>query len=264
MAASQTPPPHDLREIVEQLPESHVGTTDSLLDVKAAEGYSEKVVDAIEMIGEEQAAGLGRTGPSQVTPAMRYLHSSRTIHQLVTDRNRAVGIYLAVASLLVTASSALYHAQPRGDLIVPLEAVQRWCLPLTFATLAVLAVLIALLLVRTRVGLIYEVAKMNALLGLPVGRVSRFSPLSVFFIMQAIVSLAGGLSGGLFSIYLLSLYALEPGTIALSATLIGAVITLALMALYVATVAWTTADHRLQRVQENVGNDPWPKAAGGS
>ena len=36
----------------------------------------------------------------EITPGMRYLHSSRTIHQLVTDRNRAVGIYLAVASLL--------------------------------------------------------------------------------------------------------------------------------------------------------------------
>lgn len=262
MAAPPTQPPDDVREVVAQLPaEALAGTTDSLLDVKASEGYSEKVVDAIEMIGEEQAAGLGRTGPSQVTPAMRYLHCSRTIHQLVTDRNRAVGIYLAVASLLLTASSALYHAQPRGDLILPLETVQRWCLPLTFATLAVLAVLSALLLIRTRVGLIYEVAKMNALLGLPVGRVSRFSPLSVFFILQAIVSLAGGLASGLFSVYMLKLADPEAGNVALIAVLIGAGITLALMALYIATVTWTTADHRLQRVQENVGADPWPNGA---
>ena len=45
---------------------------------------------------------------------------------------------------------------------------------------------------------IYEVAKMNALLGLPVGRVQRINPLSIFFIMQAIISVAGGASAALF------------------------------------------------------------------
>ncbi len=108
----------DLAEVVRQVPRTDRAGTESL-DVKSGEGNSEQVVDAIEMIGEEQAAGLGSHGPSQVTPAMRYLHSSRTIHQLVTDRNRAVGIYLAVASLLVTASSALLNASPKGDLILP-------------------------------------------------------------------------------------------------------------------------------------------------
>src|ERR1051325_4915023 len=76
----------------------------------------EKKVDEIEMIGEEQAAGSPPPpGQPEVTPGMRYLPSSRTIHQLVTDRNRAVGIYLAVASLLVPASSALLNAKPQGD-----------------------------------------------------------------------------------------------------------------------------------------------------
>ena len=55
---------------------------------------------------------------------MRYLHSSRTIHQLVTDRNRAVGIYLAVASLLWTASGAVLNAKPTGRLMVPIESIQ--------------------------------------------------------------------------------------------------------------------------------------------
>ncbi len=159
------PTPQELQALIK---DAAKGTADSF-EVKSGEGYSEKLVDAIEMIGEEQAAGLEQ--PSQVTPGMRYLHSSRTIHQLVTDRNRAVGIYLTVASLLVTASSVVMNARPIGDLIVPFAEIQKWCLPLTFGILTVLAVLIAFLLIRTRVGLIYEVAKMNALLGLPLGRV---------------------------------------------------------------------------------------------
>jgi hypothetical protein len=162
-------PPQEIRDIQAQLPDAHKGTTDSF-DAKEAGGYSEKLVDAIDMIGEEKAAGL-EAGPSPITPGMRYLHSSRTIHQLVTDRNRAVGIYLAVASLLLTASGALFHAKPEGPLIIPITEIQRWCMPIAFAVLAVLALFIAFLLIRTRVGLIYEVAKMNALLGLPLGRV---------------------------------------------------------------------------------------------
>src|SRR6516225_9605434 len=75
---------------------------------------TEKRLDAIEMIGEEEAAGFTAPGGSQVSAGMRYMHSSRTIHQLVTDRNRVVGIYLAVASLLYTASGAVLNA--RSDL----------------------------------------------------------------------------------------------------------------------------------------------------
>src|SRR5215207_3379738 len=79
--------PKDVQEIVAELPDSQAGTLDSF-KVKDSEGYSEKLVDQIEMIGEERAAGLEPTTVSEVTPGMRYLHSSRTIHQLVTDRNR--------------------------------------------------------------------------------------------------------------------------------------------------------------------------------
>src|SRR5262249_13114404 len=142
-------------------------------------------------------------GTTSVSAGMRYLHSSRTIHQLVTDRNRAVGIYLAVASLLWTASSALLNAKPAADLLVPIETIQQVCIPATFAILTILALFVGFLLIRTRIGLIYEVAKMNVLLGLPVGRVKRVNPLSIFFIMHALISLAGGASGGVLAYYLL-------------------------------------------------------------
>ena len=239
--------PKDVQEIVAQLPDAHKGTSDSF-DIKEGEGYSEKLVDAIEMIGEEKAAGFDAAGPSQLTPGMRYLHSSRTIHQLVTDRNRAVGIYLAVASLLLTACGAILHASPAGMLMVPIEEIQRWCLPITFATLTVLAFFIAFLLIRTRVGLIYEVAKMNALLGLPVGRVRNLSPLSIYFIMQALISVAGGAAAALFSIFMIRLNDPEAvhGAVWIG-TLIGLAVTAALIVLYIATVNYTTSDKHLQK-----------------
>jgi hypothetical protein len=112
----------------------------------------------------------------------------------------------------------------------------------------VLAVLVGLLLVRTRVGLIYEVAKMNALLGLPVGRVKRVNPLSVFFLMQLLVSLAGGCTGGLFTLYLLRLAGTETADVALPAALVGAGLFLALMLTYVVTVVQITSDKRLQKL----------------
>jgi hypothetical protein len=211
------------------------------------ESQSEKLVDAIEMLGEEKAAGLRPAGGSEISAGMRYLHCSRTINQLVTDRNRAVGIYLAVASLLLTASSALVNANPRGDLIVPITAIQRWCLPITFAVLVVLAVLVAFLLIRTRVGLIYEVAKMNALLGLPVGRVQRVGFLSIFFIMQTIISLAGGCAAALLSIFLLPL-ADPPITSVGPAIFIGVAVTAFLLLLHVLTVLQTTSDKRLKQL----------------
>lgn len=243
-----TPPPKDLEELAKQLSQAHQGTADSF-DVKGeGAGYSEKLVDAIEMIGEEKAAQLPPPGLSEVTAGMRYLHCSRTIHQLVTDRNRAVGIFLGVASLLLTASSIIFNAKPAGDLIIPLDKIQKWCLPITFGTLAVLALFIAFLLIRTRIGLIYEVAKMNALLGLPVGRVQRIAPLSIFFIMQAIISLAGGACGGVFSLFMMYLENPEAEHVALPAILIGVAIAAGLMALYVITVNYTTADQRLQTV----------------
>jgi hypothetical protein len=227
-----------------QIPgDKHLG---GLLD-SGEESQSEKLVDAIEMLGEEQAGGLRPTGHSEVTPGMRYLHCSRTIHQLVTDRNRAVGIFLAVASLLVTASSAILHAKPDGELIIPLLEIQRWCFPLTFGSLTVLAIFIALLLIRTRVGLLYEVAKMNALLGLPLGRVSRISPLSIFFIMQTMISMAGGFCAALFAVFMIRL-ANPEASVVIPGFLIALFVTAGLLAVYVCAVCYITSDQRLSGI----------------
>ena len=89
--------------------------------------------------------------------------------------------------------------------------------------LVLFAVFSALLLVRTRVGLIYEVAKMNVLLGLPIGRVKRINPLSIFFLMQSMVSLAGGVSAALFGLHLLALAGLENPLLGGLSALIGVV-----------------------------------------
>src|SRR5438477_6916624 len=134
------------------IPPPKTSPAQGLFGVGSLDEQTEKRLDAIEMIGEEEAAGF-RPQHSEISAGMRYLHCSRTIHQLVTDRNRAVGIYLAVASLLLTASSALMNADPRGDTIIPIKSIQRWCLPITFAVLAGLAVLVAFLLIRPRGGL---------------------------------------------------------------------------------------------------------------
>jgi hypothetical protein len=216
------------------------GLSSNLLDENA-----ERRVDEIEMIGEEEAAGLTPPGHSSVTIGMRYLHSSRTIHQLINDRNRSVGLYLAVASLLWTGSAYLLNARPQGKLLVPMEEIQLWCLPLTFLVLAVMALIVGLLLVRTRVGLIYEVAKMNVLLGLPIGRVQRINPLSLFFLMHLTISLAGGLAGGLFTHQLLR-QPLGPNRALVWSCVVAVVFALFLLILYIAMVQYTTADSKLQ------------------
>jgi hypothetical protein len=207
---------------------------------------SERRVDEIEMIGEEVAAGFRPPGASKVSPGMRYLHSSRTIHQLVADRNRAVGLYLAVASLMWTASGAFLNAKPAGQLIVPIESIQRWCIPTTAASLTVLALFTGFLLIRTRIGLIYEVAKMNALLGLPVGRVKRVNPLSIFFITHLLVSLAGAASGTFFVYHLLKYHDPDGSGHFLPSVLTGVAILAGWVVLYVVAVLQTTADRKLQ------------------
>ena len=189
-------------------PKDGTPTPESIVDRAAREhrdGFSidvsgddevDKTLAALEMAGEEVAAGFRPARHAPLAPEVRFLHSSRTIHELITDRNRSVGIFLFVASVLFAASSSLLDAKPVGRLIVPLAAIQYWCLPVTFATLAVIGAFVMLILARTRVGLIYEVSKMNALLGLPSGRVQRISPLSIFFLMQGLVVLLGGASLG--------------------------------------------------------------------
>src|SRR5207248_10411755 len=117
------------------------------------------------------------------------------------------------------------------------RTMQKWSLPATFGALTVLALFIAFLLIRTRIGLIYEVAKMNVLLRLPIGRVQRINPLSVFFILQALISLAGGASAALFLFFILVAAAGQPsswGTLAWC-SLAGAFITGLLLLLYIVT-----------------------------
>jgi hypothetical protein len=239
--------PPSAEAIAKQLP---TPTTEKSVDglgspsIAQAMDDAERKVDEIEMMGEELAAKLPvLPGADGVTPGMRYLHASRTIHQLVTDRNRAVGMYLAVATLLWTASTALLNAKPTIALIVPIEVMQLWCIPVTLGLLTVLALFTAFLLVRTRIGLIYEVAKMNALLGLPVGRVQRVNVLSIFFIMHLFICLCGGGTSLLFLYHLLKL-----GDIAaagLWASLGGLLTFAALVAVYIVTVLITTSDKKL-------------------
>src|SRR5205085_5300141 len=121
----------DLADITAHVKPATEGNTAGLSSRALEEDAAEKLVDQIEMIGEESAAGFRPPGHSEVTPGMRYLHSSRTIHQLVSDRNRAVGLFLAVATLLWTASSAVLNADANatGELLIPLHAIKYWCLP---------------------------------------------------------------------------------------------------------------------------------------
>ncbi len=237
--------PGNAADIASKLPPGPTHS-DGLLDNAALAEGIDKRLDDIEMIGEEEAAGMHPATASAVTPGMRYLHCSRTIHDLITDRNRAVGIFLAVASLLWTASSTLLNAKTDAALMIPLATIQRWCLPATFLTLTILAGFVGFLLIRTRVGLIYEVAKMNVLLGLPVGRVTRINPLGIFFIMHLLISVAGGASAGLFTLHL-TYRPDEPngGAVAI-ALLVGLAIAVLLVATYIVMVKQTTADHKLQ------------------
>ena len=247
MSTSPSVPPPGPATVPPKAPLNSVTHTSGLSSDAAAplDELTEKRLDSIEMIGEEEAAGLQATGASQVSAGMRYLHSSRTIHQLVTDRNRVVGLYLAVASLLYTASGAMLNAKPGVRLMVPIERIQYWCLPITFGTLTVLALFTGFLLIRTRIGLIYEVAKMNVLLGLPVGRVKRLGFLSIFFLMHLLVSLAGGGSGLLFTYHLLYHEDGSGGHALAWSIPVGVAITVFLVVLYIATVLYTTADEKL-------------------
>ena len=79
----------------------------------------DKRLASIELAGEEIAAGWKPRPHVPLAPEVRYLHVSRTIHQLIVDRNRSVGIFLFVASLLVGASTALLNAPEKVRTMVP-------------------------------------------------------------------------------------------------------------------------------------------------
>ena len=80
--------PPSAAETAAQVPPPSVVQVDGLRGVASLDEQVEKKVDEIEMIGEEEAAGWHASGRHAISPGMRYLHCSRTIHQLVTDRNR--------------------------------------------------------------------------------------------------------------------------------------------------------------------------------
>jgi hypothetical protein len=188
------PPPQPAKPVVDPPMKEHVQGLQ--FDVSGDEDLDKKLA-TLEMAGEEAAAGFSPQKHVPLSPDVRFLHVSRTIHELITDRNRSVGIFLFVASVLFAASTALLNAKPVGRLIVPLEVLQYWCLPITFGTLGVMGMFISLILIRARIGLIYEVTKMNTLLGLPSERVRRVNPLSIFYLMHSVVTLLGAASSGL-------------------------------------------------------------------
>ena len=205
----------------------------------------------LELAGEEVAAGFKPQPVRALSPEVQYLHISRTIHQLVTDRNRAVGTFLFVASLLVGASSAMMNAQPTVDPIVPMSLLVRWSLPVTFASLGIIGVFMCLILIRTREGLIYEVAKMNVILGIPSPRVTRVSPLSIFYLMHLLVALlGGGCAGAAVGLVLVDRGLAGIGSLAV-AVVVAMIYTAAFLALYVVRVRAVSLDPIVTKTLEN-------------
>ena len=187
---STTPPP--VRPPDAKVVEHTAGLS---IDVSGDDEVDRRLAE-IEMAGEEAAIGFGAGGHPRISAEVRYLHVSRTIHQLVTDRNRSVGIFLFVASVLFGATTALLNVRAEVVPILPLVTIQYWCLPVTFGTLAAIGGFVSMILIRSRIGLIYEVTKMNVLLGLPTTRVARVNPLSIFYLMHLLVVLLGAASAG--------------------------------------------------------------------
>jgi hypothetical protein len=160
-----------------------------------------------------------------------------------------VGIFLGVASLMFAASTALLNAPARVETIIPLSAIQYWVLPVTFSVLAILAVFVSLLLIRARIGLIYEVTKLNTLLGLPSRRVERVNPLSIFYLMHLMVVLFGGSSAG----FALGMLAYRGGAGARGALAIGVVFALVFIgffqAIYYVTILHATSEPKLEKAR---------------
>ena len=72
------------------------------------------------------------------------------------------------------------------------------------------------------------------------------------------ISLAGGASSALFSIFMIHLADSEAAFVPLWASLIGVVVTVALMVLYMGTVCYTTSDRRLQDAHGSTARQPSP------
>lgn len=216
-------------------------------DVGGEESVDRKLAE-IELAGEEVAAGWKPAPHHALAPEVRYLHISRTIHQLITDRNRSVGIFLGVASLLFAASTALLNVKADVVPIVPVRVLQYWCLPVTFGTLALLGLFVSLLLIRARIGLIYEVTKMNTLLGLPSQRVERVNPLSIFYLMHLMVVVLGGASAG-FTVGMLVYHANHAARGVGAGVVVAFVYMLLLQLLYYGTVLRATTETKLQRAR---------------
>ncbi|MDX2035460.1 MAG: hypothetical protein SFX72_02320 [Isosphaeraceae bacterium] len=199
----------------------------------------------IEMAGEEVAMGWKPEAHVPLAPEVRYLHCSRTIHQLVTDRNRSVGIFLLVASVSINASMGLLQTNPPLEPIIPMQTIRYWCLPATFGVLAVLGVFTSLLLIRTRIGLIYEVTKMNVLLGLPSQRVERVNPLSIFYLMHLMVATLGGAAAGLTVGMLVGGATQASTTSVASGVVVGVLYASIFQAIYYITILRATSETRL-------------------
>jgi hypothetical protein len=88
---------------------------------------------------------------------------------------------------------------------------------------------------------------MNALLGLPVGRVQRVGWMSIHTVLQAMISCAGGAAAALFWIFIVRLFLEDWVHLAAAiGSLFGLATAAALMVLYVVTINLTTSDERLQ------------------
>ena len=240
MSEPALPPTTDRPEPPET---NHAGGFD--LDV-GSEADVDKTLARIEMVGEEAALGFRPSPHEPLSPEVRFLHVSRTIHQLVTDRNRCVGIFLFVASLLFGGSTALLNVPERVLTIVPLGPIQYWCFPITFGVLAVIGAFMSLILIRARIGLIYEVAKMNALLGLPSTRVKRVNPLSIFFLMHTLVVVLGATSAGLMA----GMLAYRGGVAPIAVGgICGMLYAIALQTTYYLTILRATSDLKLEQAR---------------
>jgi len=86
---------------------------------------------------------------------------------------------------------------------------------------------------------------------LPIGRVSRLNPLSVHSIMHGIISLCGGATAGLFTVFMMR-HADETAvrSSVWVGTLVGVVMVVLLVVAYIVTVNHTTSEERLQQLAQ--------------